>query len=70
MKLLKKSVSILLSAVIVFSLFTIVPFEASAAAASDWSSIKSLLETGSQNTILLSADVTAGESDACLTIES
>lgn len=70
MKLPQKSISIFLSVIMVFSLFTIAPFEASAESASDWSSIKSLLELSSQNSITLTADVKAGGSDACLTIDS
>ena len=58
----------LLSFVMVFSLFQIVPFQAAAAQASTWSELQSQISGSDRVTVTLTGDITAEESDDCLMI--
>lgn len=67
MKSLKKSVSVLLCAIIVLSVFGIVPFSVSAAAAT-WTALQSEINT--TGTVTLSTNITAGDEEKGITIDS
>lgn len=68
MRLLKKSVSIVLSLILIFSVFTIVPFEfgADATVVTTWSELVSTVNNG--RSVVLGADITGGASDTFLNV--
>lgn len=68
MRTLKKSVSILLSVIIIFGIFAIVPFEAGAQSVviTTWAELVSAVRSG--NAVVLGADITGTASDSFLDI--
>ena len=68
MRTLKKSVGLLLSLIILFGCFTIVPFDAGAQSVvvKTWAELVSAVN--SRSAVVLGADITGGESDAFLQI--
>lgn len=67
MRLLKKSVSIILSIVLIFSIFAVVPFEFSAeTVVTTWGELAGAVSNG--RSAVLGADITGGASDSFLNI--
>lgn len=69
MKSIRKMVSIVLSLIMIFSVFAIVPLTASAAAET-WAGLQNEIKNTSSGTISLSRDITADDSDTGITIDS
>lgn len=70
MKILRKFVSFLLTSIMIGSVFTVVPFTASAAVTAGWSDLQNRINASASVFLTLTRDITAGESDSCITIGS
>ena len=70
MRILKKSVSILLALIMIVGAIGAAPFKVGAqtAAVTTWSELVSAVGSGSDVSIVLGADVMSGDSDSCLNI--